>query len=156
MKRPMPSGASEIHDLRVSKKMVPNEIVFVSMVGDLVDGNWVVYVDINKDPESYEWIWAVNLQICLVYDTSVHRDVVKHYAETIAKAKPNGGYISGDSFHGYLYLWNVDKQAGAHLTYTPEINGDIELGLTTHPAEAVYRRVYPYEMEFLKGVDSVK
>ena len=84
MKRLMPSGASEIHDLRVSKKMVPNEIVFVSMVGDLTYGNWIVYVDINKNPESYEWIWAVNLQICLVYDTSVHRDIVKHYAETVS------------------------------------------------------------------------
>jgi hypothetical protein len=156
MKKPLPDGAGEIFDLRMNKKMVPNEIVFVSMVGDLSDGNWIVYVDTNKNPESYEWIWARDLQICLVYDASVHRDLVKHYAETIAKAKPNGGYIATDNFHGYLYLWNVNKQAGAHLTYRPEINGDIELGLITHPAEAVYRRVYDYELEFLLGVDSVK
>jgi len=38
----------------------------------------------------------------------------------------------------------------------PEIYGDIELGLTTHPAQTVYRRVYDYELEFLLGVDSVK
>jgi len=156
MKKPLPDGAGEIFDLRMHKKMVPSEIVFVSMVGDLTDGNWIVYVDPNKNPESYEWIWARDLQICLVYDTSIHRDLVKHYAETIAKAKPNGGYMSGDTFQGYLYLWNVDKQAGAHLTYTPEINGDIELGLTTHPPETQYRRVHSYEMEYLKGVDSVK
>ena len=156
MKNPLPDGAGEIYDLRINKKMVPNEIIFVSMVGDLVDGNWIVYVDPNRNPETYNWIWARDLQICLVYDASIHRDMVKHYAETIAKAKPNGGYMTGDKFHGFLYLWNVDKQAGAHLTYTPEIYGDIELGLTTHPAQTFYRRVYDYELEFLLGVDSVK
>jgi len=156
MKNPMPDGASAIYDLRMHKKMVPNEIVFVSMVGDLTDGNWIVYVDPNKNPQDYNWIWARDLQICLVYGASIHRDIVKDYAETIAKAKPNGGYIATDNFHGYLYLWNIDKQAGAHLTYRPEINGDIELGLITHPAEAVYRRVYDYELEYLLGVNNVK
>ena len=102
MKNPLPDGAGEIYDLRINKKMVPNEIIFVSMVGDLVDGNWIVYVDPNRNPENYNWIWARDLQICLVYDASIHRDMVKHYAETIAKAKPNGGYMTGDKFHGFI------------------------------------------------------
>ena len=56
MKNPLPDGAGEIYDLRINKKMVPNEIIFVSMVGDLVDGNWIVYVDPNRNPETYNWI----------------------------------------------------------------------------------------------------
>lgn len=155
MKTEMPSGAEEIHDLRIRKKIVPNETVFVSLVGDLHDCNWIVYVSPDIDPRNYDWRWVRNLSICLVYGSMIHRDIVKDYAETIAKYKPNGN-ADGDPFNGYLFLWNADLQAGAHLTYTPEIYGDIELGLTNFPAETVYRRVYPYELHFLKGVEIVK
>lgn len=156
MKNPLPDGASEIYDLRVNKKMVPNDTVFISLVGDLYDCNWVVYASPDKSPSNYDWRWVVNLRICLVYGASVHRDIVKDYAETIARYKPNGGYSINDTFHGFLYLWNADKQAGAHLTYAPEIYGDAELNLTNFPAEVTYRRVYPYELHFLNGVEIVK
>lgn len=152
MKRPLPDGAGEIYDLRIRKKIVPNEIVFVSLVGDMLQSNWIVCVNSNQRPEFYDWTWVRNLQICLVYDSTIHKDIVKDYAETIARCKPNGGYMSNNNFSGFLYLWNIEKKAGAHLSYTPEIIGDIDLGITTIEAECHYRRLWSSEVQYLEGV----
>lgn len=151
----LPEVAEIIYQNRIQKKIVPNEIVFVSLVGDLIDGNWQIVANPNTDPAKYDWRWVVDLQICLVYNSTISSELVKSFAKEIVKHLPNQHSVR-DNFHGYLYLWNTEKQQGAHLTYHPAVMGDASIELEDIPECMSYRKLFKYETSFLDGVSHVR
>lgn len=152
----LPDGdAQMIWDMRLLK-MKPSEMVMVSLIGELADGTWQIFPAADIHPKNYDWRWVRDLQICLVYDSTCHKDRVKSTALEIAKGKSSGDQGKSNGFQGSLYLWNVSLGAGAHMTHTPEILGDPELMLPTHPEEIVYRNLFPYEIPFFTSIESPK
>jgi hypothetical protein len=152
--KPLPSGDTEkLWDLRMMK-FKPNEMILVSLIGDLTEGTWQIFPSADVHPKNYDWRWAMDLQICLVYDSTCHKDRVKAIALEIAKHKSVGDQGKSDGFHGSLYLWNTSLKAGAHMTHTPEILGDPDLDLPTHPEEIKYRNLYHYELPFFTSIES--
>lgn len=150
----LPIGDTQkLWDLRMMN-LKPNEMVLVSLIGDLTEGNWQIFPGADVHPKNYEWRWATDLQICLVYDSTCHKDRVKATALAIAKHHSVGDQAKSNGFHGSLYLWNTSLKAGAHMTYTPEIPGDPHLDLQTHPEETKYRNLYHYELPFFTSIES--
>ena len=141
-----PEGdAKRLWDMRVSG-FKPNEMIVISLVGEVSGGRWQIFPSAEVHPKNYEWRWVRDLQICLVYDSTCHKDRVKAVALEIAKNKSIGDQTTTDGFHGSLFLWNTSLNAGAHMRHRPEILGDPNLLLPTHPEEIVYRNLFPYEI----------
>lgn len=150
----LPDGAQRIWDSRLAG-FKPSEMVLVSLVGDLVDGNWQIFLSSSVHPRDYEWRWVRDLQVCLVYDSTCSQDRIKETALEIAKNKSIGEDSISNGFHGSLFLWNVSVEKGAHMKHTPEIHGDPFLSLPSHQEEIKFRGLYPYEIPFFQGIKNV-
>jgi hypothetical protein len=149
-----PGGdAQKLWDMRISG-FKPTEMIMVSMIGELTTGRWQIYPNQEVHPKNQEWRWVRDLQICLVYDSTCNKDKVKAFALEIAKNKSVGDQESSRGFIGSLFLWNTSLKAGAHMTHTPEIIGDPNLLLPTHPETNIYRNLFPYEVPFFLDIES--
>jgi hypothetical protein len=149
-----PDGdAMKLWDMRISG-FKPNDMVMISLIGELTTGRWQIYPSPEVHPKKYEWRWVRDLQICLVYDSTCNKDKVKAIALEIAKNKSIGDQAKTDGFTGSLFLWNTSLKAGAHMKHTPEIHGDPSLMLPNHPEEIVYRSLSPYEVPFFLDIES--
>ena len=149
-----PDGdARRLWDMRISGYK-SEEMIMVSLIGVLTTGNWQIYPSSDVHPKRYEWRWARDLQICLVYDSTCNKDRVKAIALEIAKNHSRGDQHKADGFTGSLFLWNVSLKAGAHMRHTPEIVGDQNLQLPTHPEVTIYRNLFAYELPSFLDIES--
>lgn len=135
----LPRGASRIWDMRVNG-MKPNEIVFVSAVGPLRDGNFQVLLDSLDKAEQLDWRWVIDLSVCLAYDNHVDPRKLSRLARHIVRHSPNGGVTKFNPNFGYLWLWNTEKQAGALMSYWKGHDG---IPLMHIPAEPESLEVQP-------------
>lgn len=98
----LPSGAYPILKARLSGKK-PAEMVLISTIGELNEGNPVVTFPQGDDPRQYDWRCLMGLETAVVFVEST-----KLTARVIASrllAAPAG---LGEQ----VYLWRADQQKG--------------------------------------------
>lgn len=142
--RKLPYGAQRIWDLRM-KRMKPNEMVFVSVIGDIAV-NWQVNIDLSSKFHELEWRWVADLPTCLVYDETQNRKRLLELATTIARCAPNGGYAKpfNPSF-GYLWLWNAALCEAHMMQWWKGYDGLPELGIDDQPEQIELMKAMKYE-----------
>jgi hypothetical protein len=99
MSLPLPKGAYPIHQARLSGKR-PSEMVLISTVGPLDEGNPVVVFPAGDDPRQYDWRWSMGLPTALVFVESTKltaRVILEEILKSIASE---------------VYLWRADLQKG--------------------------------------------
>lgn len=149
----LPKGAKEIWDMRLEKKRRPNEIVFVSMLGELNLGNYQVLITARDRIETLDMRWAVDLSVCLVYDDKVPHKRVVELSRSIIRNAPNGGYVSPfDKSNGYLWMWDAGKQNGFLLSWSKGWLGIPEIGIESQPEEFMVSPMYAYDRRCFMGV----
>lgn len=127
MKPKLANGAEQIWDLRISGKK-PNEIVFITMVGELNAGNFQVFAP-KSGFADYDWRWVRDLSVCLVYDSQTNAKAASELARTLVRCAPNGGYTKFSTSFGYLWSWNASTQNGQLIHWWQGHTGIPEIGI---------------------------
>ncbi len=120
----IPKNADPIIAARL-KGRKPVELIRVSLVGPLSEGNHVVHAPPGK---AYDWRWTRDLDICL------HIGLSNDWVETlkaIALQRP-----------AHLNIWNTSDQWGAKVYLVPTA-GDLALPV----------KDWHYELDFLPWLD---
>lgn len=132
MKPRLPYGAEQIWNLRLQKKK-PNEIVFVSLIGE-INTNYQVLLGSSQRIEELEWRWVRDLSVCVVYDDDTPVNRMTELTRHLVRLSPNGGYIGKhDPNFGFLWTWNAKKQNGYLLSWWKGFNGIPELEIDDQP-----------------------
>ena len=152
MSAPLAYGAQQIWDMRMQGKR-PNEIVFVSLVGPLVDGNFQVLLDPADRISTFDWRWVRDLSVCLVYHDKVPHQRVSEVSKAVVRQAPNGGYVKPFTpTIGYLWMWDVIKQHGLQLTWHSGYLGIPELGIGNQPETFDLSPMSRFDRVAFKGV----
>lgn len=148
----LPYGAQEIWDLRMTGKR-PNEVVFVSLVGPLNDGNFQVLIAPSDRIQTFDWRWVRDLSVCLVYHDKVPHQRVSELSKTIVRQAPNGGYAKPFMPSiGYLWMWDVAKQNGFLLNWIDGHLGIPELGIKGESESFNLTPMGRFDLATFKGV----
>lgn len=149
--RPLPHGAKEIWDLRL-KRVKPGEIVFVSVIGEL-PVRWQVNLKLADKFENFEWRWATDLSVCLVYDETVNRKRLFQLATTIVRNAPNGGYVRPFNAHfGYLWLWNAALGDAHLMQWWNGYHGVPEFGIDDQPEQIEVMKASKFEQKLFEEI----
>lgn len=117
------TGAQKIWNLRV-EGVKPSEVVFISLIGPLNDGNFQVFLPQGQSIESLDWRWVVDLSVCIVYGQKTEQNTLARLTKTILRFAPNGGYLGGHNpAFGCLWLWDADKQDGSLAEWWQGLRG---------------------------------
>lgn len=149
----LPEGAQEIWDMRM-RRVKPNEIVFVSMIGPLNSGNYQVFVTPKDRIEQLDFRWVVDLSVCVVFDRRVPAQRVTDLVRAIVRQSPNGGYTKFSKSFGYLWTWDAGKQSGWMVSWWKGILGIPELDIETIPEEFTKHTLSRYERICFEGVSA--
>jgi len=115
MTRIMLPEAKGIWDMRLSGKK-PNNVVFVSLIGDLnVEPSVVIPMDVQ--PDKCEWRWVIDLSVVLVFDEEVNKRRIWSAIENILRQSPNGGYLPFSKHSGHMWLWNVSNKIATQMSW---------------------------------------
>lgn len=145
-------GAQEIWDMRMQGKR-PNEVVFISLVGELNEGNFQVLIDPADRVGTMDWRWVRDLSVCLVYHPAIPHVRVSELSKLIVRQAPNGGYVKPFMpTAGYLWMWDVSKQNGFQLTWHSGYLGIPELGINNQPEDFIATPMSRLDLETFKGV----
>lgn len=94
-------GAQQIFDAR-KKGLKPAEMILVSLIGRINEQNHTVHANPRN---SYDWIWARGLQVCIYTSPGVEW---KPVARSIASERPS-----------FLAVWDADNRQGANVYLLP-------------------------------------
>jgi hypothetical protein len=145
-------GAQEIWDMRMQGKR-PNEVVFVSLIGPLNDGNFQVLIAPSDRINAFDWRWARDLSVCLVYHDKVPHERVSELSKLLVRQAPNGGYANPFTpTAGYLWMWDAIKQNGLLLTWFSGYLGIPELGIANEPEMFDLSPMSRFDLPTFKGV----
>lgn len=145
-------GAQQIWDMRMQGKR-PSEVVFISLIGELNEGNFQVLIDPSDRIQTFDWRWARDLGVCLVYHDKVPHQRVSELSKLLVRQAPNGGYVKPFTpSAGYLWMWDAVKQNGLLLTWFSGYLGIPELGIHPQPEEFQLTPMSRYDMASFKGV----
>lgn len=148
----LPFGAREIWDMRVGGKK-PSTPVFVTMVGPITGGPFVVTVPEGRSVADYDWRWVRDLCVCVVSGNDTNTAALRGLLQHILRRAPSGGIGSPVSpAVGTVWSWNADRQDGTITNWWAGHAGVAELDISAQPEQFSERVMAPYERAAFMGV----
>ncbi len=152
MSKVMLPAAREIWNMRLAGKK-PNNVVFVSLIGELNVGPCVA-IPQDVRPENCEWRWVVDLSVTLVFDETVNKERMWRTCQSILRNAPNGGYAPFSKHLGYLWMWNTSSKIASQLNWWRGIEPVPEWDVDGIPEEFSAHPVSRWDMKTFDGVEA--